>query len=123
MVKFDLSGIQQIIKFNNWGNWGIRHIGNSANHDLADPKGKKLKTDPSLQWVQLKDPDKKLRTKVTDSYFGSADFGLGLGLKNFPQKSKRFQIFPFWIKKISSVGSKSTQIKDQLASYLLQGQK
>jgi len=33
---------------------------------------------------------------------GSAIFGLGMGLENFPKKYQIFQIFSLWIIKISS---------------------
>jgi len=41
---------------------------------------------------------------------GSAIYGLGLNLENFPKKCQIFQFFSLWVKKISSGGS---------ASYLL----
>jgi len=43
-----------------------------------------------------------------------------LGLENFPLK---YQIFPFWVKKISSVRVKNTWVLDGLVSYFTAGQK
>jgi len=50
---------------------------------------------------------------------GSAIFGMGLGLENFPYKSQIFQFFPFGSKKSLQVRSKSTRVKGGPASYLL----
>jgi len=42
-----------------------------------------------------------------------------LSLENFPKKSKNFQLYALWVKKSHRFGSKTTQIKDMSASYLL----
>jgi len=50
-------------------------------------------------------------------WVGSAIYGLGFVLENFPYKSQIFQFF--WSKKISSGRVKKYQVKTGLASYLL----
>jgi len=61
----------------------------------------------------------KILTRVGSGQFfccsgwvGSAIFGLGFGLENFPPKSQILQFFPFGEKKLPQVGSKSTWVKD-----------
>jgi len=71
-------------------------------------------------------PGQKILTRVGSGQFfvarvgsgqvGSAIYGLGLNLKNFPKKCQIFQFFSLWIKKISS---ESTRVKGGSAIYLL----
>jgi len=54
------------------------------------------------------------------AWVGSAIIGLGLGLENCHLKTLKFSIFfPSGHKKSLQVGSKSTQVEDGLAFYLL----
>jgi len=52
-------------------------------------------------------------------WVGSAIFGLGMDMVNFPQKCQIFQFFALRIKKCHRVRSKSTRIRAGSASYLL----
>jgi len=74
---------------------------------------KEVYTDDGVDFVS--DSSDGFGSKFLDpGRFGSAIFGLGigvLGLENFPKKLQIFQFFPFV--------SKSTQIKDRSGSYLL----
>jgi len=59
-------------------------------------------------------------SKIFDlGWVRSTIFDLGLGLENFPQKSKIFQFFSLWLKKIASGRVKKYPGKDGLASYFL----
>jgi len=51
---------------------------------------------------------------------GSAIFGLGMDLENFPEKYQIFQFFALRVKKCHWVGPKSTWVRAGSASYLLQ---